>query len=251
MEHGATAIGGAARYAYHAATGGGDAAMEDFSPEEIKLLRGFLATLAKTVATHQIPDQRLAELFKQGDTSQDTAMDTAFRSWVSPRFGPPYRRLAMDRALAMDKSPFTPLRSQRDRIAMDRAPSVRSMNEDGDLRVALSNISKATVNPYWGKEIPNCEGLGLDPERKYMLLRHPKELAKAAGTFNGLPILAEHQPRTSTDHPSDLVVGSTGTDAVYRHPYLMNSLVFGPSPPLMRSPTTSRKSFRAPTTMSR
>jgi hypothetical protein len=113
---------------------------------------------------------------------------------------------------------------------MDRAASLRSLSEDGDMHVSLSNISKSTVNPYWGREIPNYEELGLDPNKKYMLLRHPKELAKAAGTFNGLPILAEHKPRTADQHPSNLVIGSTGTDAVYKHPYLQNSLHFWTRP---------------------
>ena len=45
-----------------------------------------------------------------------------------------------------------------------------------------------------------------------------------------MPILAEHKPRISDRHPSDLVVGSTGTDAVYQHPYLQNSLVFWRQP---------------------
>jgi uncharacterized protein len=154
------------------------------------------------------------------------------RSWSSPRFfrASAYKILALDKALAMDRAPFRPLRSQRATIAMDRAPSVRRVSEDGDLHVGLSNISKATVNPYWGREIPNFEELGLDPDKKYMLLRHPKELAKAASTFNNLPILYTHKPRTADRHPSDLVVGSTGTDAVYRHPYLQNSLVFWTKP---------------------
>jgi uncharacterized protein len=62
------------------------------------------------------------------------------------------------------------------------------------------------------------------------LLRHPDELAKAAKTFNNLPILAEHVPVTAEKHPSHLVVGSTGTDAVFKHPYLQNSLVFWSKP---------------------
>jgi hypothetical protein len=127
-------------------------------------------------------------------------------------------------------APFTPLRSEINTVAMDRVLSMRRLSEDGHLHVGMSNISKATVNPYWGREIPNCDELGLDPDRKYMLLRHPKELAKAAGTFNNLPILAEHQPITSDQHPSDLVVGSTGTDAIYQHPYLKNSLSFWTKP---------------------
>jgi Uncharacterized protein conserved in bacteria (DUF2213) len=150
--------------------------------------------------------------------------------WTVPRFRSPLIvQLAMDKALAMDRSSWKPLRSEREIIAMDRAgPSLRRLSEDGHLHVKQSNISKATVNPYWGAEIPDHVKLGLDPKQKYMLLRHPRELAKAADTFNNLPILAEHTPVSAGKHPSDLVVGSTGTDAVYHHPYLRNSLVFWP-----------------------
>jgi hypothetical protein len=133
--------------------------------------------------------------------------------------------------LAFDRALFVPLHSECVRLAMDyRGPTARSVSEDGHMHVALSNISKATVNPYWGEEIPNYEELGLEPDKKYFLLRHPGELAKAAPSFNNLPILADHQPINSAKHPADLVIGSTGTDAVFQHPYLRNSLVFWTQP---------------------
>ena len=44
-------------------------------------------------------------------------------------------------------------------------------------------------------------GMGLDPLKKYRLLRHPEELAKAAPTFNGIPILDQHVPIT-VDYPN-------------------------------------------------
>lgn len=109
-------------------------------------------------------------------------------------------------------------------IAMDKQ-TVRTVSKDGYLHVEISNISKANVCPYRGAEIPNGEELGLDPEKVYQLLRHPDELAKAASTFNNLPLLARHVPVTSAALPQDMLVGSTGTDAVWSDPYLMNSLV--------------------------
>jgi hypothetical protein len=109
-------------------------------------------------------------------------------------------------------------------IAFDYA-SVRRFDEDGRLHVALTNISKANVCPYLGKEIPGAEQLGLDPERIYQLYRDPKELEKAAPTFNNIPLLSEHVPVSVTDHQPDLVMVSTGTDAVFEAPYLKNSLV--------------------------
>src|SRR5215471_17162514 len=115
-------------------------------------------------------------------------------------------------------------------IALDRRASVRHFDDDGRLHVAESNISKAVINPYWGHEIPNATELGLDPNKKYMLLRHPGELQKAAKSFDNLPILAEHVPINAVKHRQDLVIGSTGTDAKYTHPYLKNSLVFWTQP---------------------
>lgn len=107
-------------------------------------------------------------------------------------------------------------------IAMDR--SVRTLDKDGRLHVEVSHISKANVCPYRGREIPNGEALGLDPTQIYKLLRHPDELAKAAPTFNNLPILKRHVPVNARAPMPELVVGTTGTDCVWNDPYLDNSL---------------------------
>lgn len=110
-------------------------------------------------------------------------------------------------------------------IAMDRAPSVRSRDANGFLHVEVSNISKANVCPYYGREIPGAAELGLDPERVYQLYRDPDELARAADTFNNIPLLAEHVPVLPEQLPEDLIIGSTGTDASFDGTYLRNSLV--------------------------
>jgi hypothetical protein len=106
-----------------------------------------------------------------------------------------------------------------DCVAMDRN-SVRSKDEDGHLRVALSHISKACVNPYYGKEIPDSESLGLDPEKVYQLFRDPEELRKGAATFVGKPLLLRHTPSFAADHPRDDVVGSVGDKVEFNDPYL-------------------------------
>lgn len=112
-------------------------------------------------------------------------------------------------------------------FAFDRS-TVRTIDDFGRMHVAASNISKATVNPYFGREIPRWQQLGLTPNRVYNLLRHPDELAKAAPSFNNLPILDEHIPVTANDHAKTgwrhAVVGTTGTDAVFEDGYLKNSL---------------------------
>lgn len=125
-------------------------------------------------------------------------------------------KLAMDRA-AQARAPY-------ERMAFDRAETTRRIDQDGRLYVGLSNISKANVCGYLGAEIPNAEALGLDALKTYMLLRDPEELKKAAATFNGLPLLDHHVPVTAERPRQDLIIGSTGTDAEYVHPYLRNTL---------------------------
>ena len=109
-------------------------------------------------------------------------------------------------------------------LLFDATPSVRSKDENGFLHVALTPISKATVNPYLGREIEGSAAHGFKPDSIYYGLRDPQELEKAAGTFNGLPLLLEHHPTDAENLPKEWVVGSMGTDAVYEKPYLKNSM---------------------------
>lgn len=108
-------------------------------------------------------------------------------------------------------------------IALDR--SVRRLDIDGRLHVELTNISKATVNPYYGREIPGAQELGLKPDTIYQVFRDPEALAKAAATFNNVPLLDEHVIVSADDPKKNNIVGSTGTDAEFNGEYLRNSLV--------------------------
>lgn len=109
------------------------------------------------------------------------------------------------------------------KLAFDK--SMRTYDTFGRLHVAVSHISKATVNPYRGNEIPEAERLGLEPDRVYFLLRDPAELTKGADTFNNVQILSKHVPVFATAPQKELTIGSTGTDAAFIAPYLNNSLV--------------------------
>lgn len=104
------------------------------------------------------------------------------------------------------------------KLAFDR--SARRIDADGRLHVDRSHISKATVNPYYGKEIPGYEALGLQPDKVYRLLRDPVELERAAPTFARLPVLSEHVPVTVDAPRPDLVVGAIGSEVVFAAPYL-------------------------------
>lgn len=106
-------------------------------------------------------------------------------------------------------------------IAQDTA---RSYDKDGRLHVAVSNISKATVNPYYGSEIPNYRQLGLEPKKVYYLLRDPEELEKAAPTFNNLPLLNKHIPVSADEPQKEVIAGTTGSDTVFEDGYLKCSL---------------------------
>lgn len=126
-----------------------------------------------------------------------------------------------------DRKAMTYIRLKKpaqDSLALDRA-SVRTYDKDGRLHVARTHISKANVCPYYGREIPDYEQLGLDAGKQYRLYRDPDELAKAAATFNNLQLLSKHQPVTVDAHAPELIVGSLGTDAQFTTPYLDNSLV--------------------------
>ena len=70
-------------------------------------------------------------------------------------------------------------------VVLDAKPSMRTKDENGFLHVALTPISKATVNPYLGREIEGSAAHGMKPDAIYYGLRDPTELEKAADTFNG------------------------------------------------------------------
>lgn len=96
-------------------------------------------------------------------------------------------------------------------IALDKA-SARSYDGNGNLIVDKTIITKAAVNPYYGREIPNHEALGLDPNKIYNLLRDPEELKKGMRSFGGLPLMLKHIPVSADDPQKEYVVGSIGTD---------------------------------------
>lgn len=104
-------------------------------------------------------------------------------------------------------------------LAFDRA-SVRTIDVNGRLQISRTNISKANVNAYYGREIPRSEELGLEPNKLYRLWRHPDELRKAAKTFNNIPVLSKHIPDFPTDPPNEFRVGVTHSNAEFDGTYL-------------------------------
>lgn len=110
-------------------------------------------------------------------------------------------------------------------LAFDKS-SVRRTDTDGRLFLETSRISKAGVNPYYGKEIPKWDELGLDPDRVYQVFRPPEELERAASSFNNLPILAVHTHVTAENPKKEVIIGTTGSNAAFDGTYLNNGLAF-------------------------
>lgn len=109
-------------------------------------------------------------------------------------------------------------------IAFDE--SARSVDESGHLRVSRTVLSMADVNPYFGREIPKFEELGLDPDRIYQLLRDPSELEKSADTAKGKQILLKHTYVDSKTPEKELTVGAIGSDIEYKDGKLYGDLTF-------------------------
>ena len=114
-----------------------------------------------------------------------------------------------------------------DKIVFDKVSfkdSVRSIDDNGFLHVAISNITKEQVAPYLGSEIPDYERLGLKPDTIYKVYRPAEELKKAVISSNGIPIQLDHHADFADAPAKETRVGSTGTDGIFNAPYLQNSL---------------------------
>ncbi len=109
-------------------------------------------------------------------------------------------------------------------IACDAALKNRSYDADKRLHILRTPISKATVNPYYGREIPNAEQLGLNPDRVYYMLRDPGELAKAAITFARVPLMFKHVAVSADDPKQESIAGTIGSDVEFQAPYLIADL---------------------------
>ena len=103
--------------------------------------------------------------------------------------------------------------------------SKRTTDSNGFLRVSECNITKEQVRPYLGKEIPNWQSFGLEPDAIYGVFCPADELIKAAPTFNNLPLTRKHIEVNIDNIPSKDIVGSLGDSCEFESPYLKNSLL--------------------------
>lgn len=102
---------------------------------------------------------------------------------------------------------MTDTQSANTTIAFDRA-SARSVDADGRMRVRDCVITVAEINPYYGREIPDHERLGLNPSQVYDLYRDPAALEAAVEDFNGQPLLIRHILQTADAPRKEYVAGS-------------------------------------------
>ena len=121
----------------------------------------------------------------------------------------------------LDLESDAPARAHDRRMAFDR--SLRTETVDGRLVVESCNISKANVCPYFGREIPGSEALGLEPGRAYMLYRDKAELEAAVSTYERIPLMMHHVASTASQPNKPYIVG-TVSNVRYRHPFLIADL---------------------------
>lgn len=110
--------------------------------------------------------------------------------------------------------------------SMQFAESARTIDDNGFLHVTGCAITKEQVAPYFGREIPNWQRLGLNPDSIYKLYRPAAEIKKAVESCNGIPIQLEHHEDLADAPAKETRIGSTGTDGEFKAPYLVNSLHF-------------------------
>lgn len=108
-------------------------------------------------------------------------------------------------------------------IALDA--TARTIDKDGRMHIDRSHIAKVGVNPYYGREIPGADMLGLDLDQVYYLFRSAEELEKAAPTFARNQLLSKHVPVTlyetmGEQEKKKLIVGTVGSDIQFEDPYV-------------------------------
>ena len=96
-------------------------------------------------------------------------------------------------------------------VAFDKA-SARHYDDNGFLIVDSTVITKAAVNPYYGKEIPGYESLGLDPEKIYNMLRDPAELEKGMHTLGEKQLLIKHIFVSADEPQKESIAGTIGSN---------------------------------------
>lgn len=131
--------------------------------------------------------------------------------------------LTLEQSLAFDRALATASGVELRAVVFDRQ-TLRRFDVDGRMHVERCNISKANVCPYFGREIPGYEALGLEPNKIYRLYRDPAELERGAHTFRNLQLLMLHKAANAEDPQIEITVGTIGSDVEFNAPYLTASI---------------------------
>jgi len=99
----------------------------------------------------------------------------------------------------------------------------RRVDADGHLFVDSNKISAARVNCYYGREISDWQRLGLQANKMYRMYRHPDELKRSASSFQGKPLLIEHEV-VSANQPAQGQVAGAVSNVRFEAPYLLADL---------------------------
>lgn len=84
--------------------------------------------------------------------------------------------------------------------------------ENGYLRVSDCILTRESVDPYNGYEIPGFLDLGLDAEQIYYVYRPAEELEAALPSFEGVPLLIDHVVDSALNPKKERRVGSVMND---------------------------------------
>lgn len=98
--------------------------------------------------------------------------------------------------------------------------SARAFDADGRMHVKSTNISKANICEYWGREVPGYDQLGLDANKIYRMYRHPDALKAACDTFARQPLLMGHHDADADNPHKEQVIGAVGSCVAFDGTYL-------------------------------
>lgn len=111
-----------------------------------------------------------------------------------------------------------------DLIALDE--SMRHKDRNGHLIIKETVITKESVDPYYGRDIPNYESLGLDPDKVYYLYRPADEIERAIDTFKMKQLLMKHLKVDASDPKQEQTIGTIGSDLKMKDGKLYGDMAF-------------------------
>lgn len=105
----------------------------------------------------------------------------------------------------------------------DAALTARSKDGNGFLSVSRSNLAKANVRKYYGRELEQYLP-DLEPNKAYYFYTPREEIEKAVESVKGKPLLLLHKWLKPNEIPDGMVVGSVGSDVGMDGDYLYGDL---------------------------